>query len=294
MRAYLPEPFRSLLPLGLLREIVHANIPGLPGAIMSAGVKTGYLLTDASGQFTFAADWNPKDNRIHAVSKGGDGHVAEIGPVSGAWFAGSGGGGAAWASNVNCVFDPGFVADFTVAVTSGDTWFRDTGFLLADSGANGNPTVSGTSQGGAGGSVANSVGDERSAGGKGGNNGEVGSPGGSGARGGGTGGPHGDGLTGDAIPHGDAGEGGQYPGGDGVDGPSKGWAFPASVNAGSGAGGEPGAIVANPFSGFDALPGGPGGAYGGGGAGGGIATNGIGTVGAGYQGCILLVNNASA
>jgi hypothetical protein len=315
VRRYLPEPFRSYLPDGLLREIVRGNLPGLPGAIMAGGAKTGYLLTEASGQFTFPPDWNPKDNRIHAVGRGGDGANATVQTVLDTrYYAGGGGGGAAWAMLVNRAFDPGFVADFNVAITSGDTWFRDVGFLLARSGQNSpSPlTASGGVIAGAGGDAGTSIGDEKNAG-------EAGTPVDPngfingftvlGGRGGGAAGPHGTGLNGT----GDFGFGGFGPpiaagnnaqasdlhGGDGIDGTGKGWAFPARVNVGSGGGGIAGLAPNDGAGQFAPLQGGRGGLYGAGAGGGSVGFfilggSSPGPAGAGAPGCILLVNNASA
>jgi hypothetical protein len=317
---WLPEPYR-LLPDHMLADVLYAAMPGLPGPLMAGGAKKAWLYT-ASGQFVFPGSWNKRDNIIHGLGPGGWGRGGFISGL-GERYTGGGGGGAAWAANVNREYASGFIADLqvgepgaTINSAGTATWFEGTGVLLAAAGGN-TPAVSGgVANGGTGGQLSSSVGDFRSSGGNGSNGTSLGSNEfsvGHAAAAGVAGGPNGNGEAA-TVPNGgraDAGFGGaaggvgpndgdNLPGGDGVDGPAGGFNPKKKINAGPGGGGCGGLSLT--VAGFQrptsARNGKTGGQYGGGGGGGCVDLNQVnqtvlGSGAAGRQGCVFLINNAS-
>jgi hypothetical protein len=281
---WLPEPYRKL-SAEMLASVLMGNLPGLPGAIMAGAVRSSYLYT-ASDTFFVSADWNPVDNIVHGVGRGGKGGASVFDQLTLTNYAGGGGGGAAYANKLNVPGRYGDQYGVIVATTSGDTSFNGTDYLLAKSGSDGGTLSGGTASGGSPGAKGSCIGDSRSSGSSGQSVGAQ-----TGGVGGAAGGPHGDadaalgyGGVADADYGGFTGtnpdwdvnwvaalQSGVYPNADG-----SGWNPNVTniPNAGSGGGGS---------SQND------GGLYGGGGSG----ANGPGTAGNGAIGCVLIVNNRS-
>jgi hypothetical protein len=267
VRPYLPDEYRRLSDAWLVGLL--GNIGGLPGVIMAGGIKTAWLYT-ADGTFEVPGDWNKNDNRLHSVGRGGNGGQSEVLDAIESTAGGAGGGGAGYASKINAVLTPRSLHSLTIALTSGDTWFSATDYLLAKSGTNAN-----FESGGAGGNKASCVGDVRSSGGNGISTSTGFRRNTSGGSGGGAGGPDGDGTN-------EASFIGGFPNG-GIDAD---WDEKVP-GVRSGHGGNAG------FS--DPTLGSPGDQYGGGGGGPGAswsppqAFSGA----PGFQGCILILNNVS-
>lgn len=293
LRGYLPVEFRRL-PAGLLASLLLGNLPGLPGAIMSGGIKQAWLFTE-DDEFPTPPDWNKRDNIIHALGAGGDGHAGAIGSLDGFTYGCAGGAGAAWAALVNHVLVQGQSYNVSVALdNSSDTSFDGIDVLLAASGSDGGGLSGGNSSGGNGGQATDCVGDLKSSGGDGqGRSGKTHI----GGNGGGAGGPHGDGVDGGSSigdGYGDAGQGGRPgayqldpdgKGHPGTEGLSRGFNPGNKVNAGSGGGG------AGAENSLISINGGDGGEFGAGAGGGGFGT---GVGGHGASGCLLAINNVSA
>lgn len=253
IRAYFPAPFS-----GLPDAMVLSIVGGLPGAQMaSRKVKTVELLLSGT-DWTVFRDWNPRDNIIHALGRGGDGATSTGGAFA---SGGGGGGGAAWAALVNAVLVRAAVVAINIAVSSGDTHLVDVSTLLAKSGSVGAVTT-----GGAGGQDSASVGDFKFSGGTGASGGFSGSAAGGGA-GGGAAGPSGAG-SGTVPNNGDTGD----------------WTAD-SAGTKSGTGGAGG--FSSPTAGVAGTD------YGAGGGGGGATIAATRSGAAGRQGLILAINNVS-
>lgn len=206
---------------------------------------------------TLSATFNPSSNTFYAIGAGGGGSVGSGGGAGG----GGGGGGCSLYANF-----PGTAnATYNILVGAGDTWFDNTGVLLAKAGS------PGTQVGAAlGGQASAGAGTTRFSGGTGEapllNNGGGGG-GAAGPNGGGFGGSGGTpcAFTGGSGGAGDAGSGGG--GGAGatqfVSTPGNG-GNGTELNGTAGSGGGGGGCSSN----WITIPGGNGGAYGGGGGGG--------------------------
>lgn len=246
------------------------------------------IITAASGITSFArpADWNPKNNTIECVGRGGNGGGGSVGAGSGG--PGGGGGAYAIARNVDPTF-PVVIAFGSPANWSDTDWGTEFGgdgsgntarfpytgpipYCRANNGVGGNPTMGGS--GGLGGQIHRNIPSGATGGFSGGAGGVPDYPAGGG--GGGAAGPNGNGGGGGSFGSGNggAGNGGITP------------AQPTLGVAGNsvavwdtyGVGGGGGAGTGN------AVPAGAGGSYGGGGGGGGYISAG----GAGQPGLIII------
>jgi hypothetical protein len=176
-----------------------------------------FVAITANGTWTVPTDWSNTSNRIACIGAGGNGAAVADGSGSG------GGGGGAYSAVPNVSLTPGATVYVTIGAggggaTGADTWVNwvsntapaaTTNGVLADGGLNGSGLT-----GGAGGTVANSVGDAslEFAGGSGGNGNNTGDTGGGGGGAAGPGGAGKDGGTG-GTGAGDGGGGGGGAGG---------------------------------------------------------------------------------
>lgn len=109
--------------------ISEKKLPISPGPKYTQTAVAKFLFLNAGlGSIAIPTDWNSGNNVIHCIAPGNTGTNGTPGP-----FAGSGGGGGAYASIRNLALSPGAIINCQVGAgnSGNDTWFVSAGTVMA-------------------------------------------------------------------------------------------------------------------------------------------------------------------